>query len=255
MEKVLDKIFVEFLIPSVLMFLCILLVLDLLIPGIDFNTLEAWRKVFEYPALVALGLIVSYIVTTSLSACFNLVSRRLVWGRVRAYIIYRKLDVFKNRRFDTRMNVIRFLWTYELTTRKVKKVLRKGKCSLHGILTTALNEAGVPAQMTKDPLDIYDSVRTLVMASRDNAVISWISYHWSHLRLARSTLVPIILFAFLIPAVTDHWGYSCSVFFGSLSACLLFFVIQLVHYYYRERFMIYSMLGYFLVCPLPNERG
>jgi hypothetical protein len=86
------------------------------------------------------------------------------------------------------------------------------------------------------------------MASQDSAIIGWIQYHWGQLRLARSTLVPSFLLVLFLPwAATDWPGCSVTTILGLALLAFLFFLIQLGHYYYRERFMIYAMLGYFLV--------
>ena len=116
-----------------------------------------------------------------------------------------------------------------------------------------LTACGVANQAIPSILDIYEVVRTLVMASHDSMIIGWIQYHWSQLRLARSTLFPSVLLAILLPACMLQW----QVHIWRVAVVLLFLaflvVLQVAHYYYRERFMIYAMVGYFLTAyePIP----
>ena len=134
----------------------------------------------------------------------------------------------------------------------VKIIIKDDKRhNLYSDLITVLKAKGVPSHAIKTPLDIYDAVRTLVMASQDNAIISWIGYHWSHLRLARSTLVPALIFIVLMPSAVIHWQFGWNSAIWASMICFIFFITQLVHYYYRERFMIYAMVSYFLLKAIP----
>ena len=101
MDKVLERVLVEFLIPAFLMFLCMLVAVDVL-SGTSFDLRDAGHRnaTFGNPWLVTGVVLVAYVVNTSLSSMLNLLSRKLFWGRVREYLIYRKLNVFKQEEFE-----------------------------------------------------------------------------------------------------------------------------------------------------------
>ena len=249
MEKVFDKILIEFLIPSLLMFACILLVLDIVIPEVNLTSIETQKYLFEHPSLISFGVIFSYILTTSSSAIYNFISRIILWGKIREFILYKKLDIFKENEFEMcRINLISFLIRYKSIRSKIDQMIKSNNnCILYHFLIKKIKSQNVPDKAIQNPLDIYEALRTLVMASQDNAIISWINYHWSHLRLARSTLVPAIGFMVFTPWAILHWGYGTIWFIASLIVSMGFFIIQFIHYYYRERFMMYSMVEYYLI--------
>lgn len=251
MDKIFERLLIEFLIPALLMFLCILLVIDV-VTGSSFDLIKEFnqKRLMNSSIFLIGGILLSYIINTSISSLFNLVSRILVWGKIREYLMYRKLDIFKMKSLKDK----KIWWLSYLCHRKeilieIEKIKAKRKISLYHILISKLNEKKIPAQSQKSILDIYDVVRTIVMASCDSAIIGWIQYHWAHLRLARSTLVPAFLLIIFLPLAIIDWNVnSTSIEIMTLILCLSFFLIQVCHYYYRERFMIYAMLGYFLIC-------
>ncbi len=200
------------------------------------------------------GILLAYIINTSLSSLFNLVSRILLWGKIREYLMYRKLDIFKVPSLrDKKIWWLTYLLQRKAILLEIEKVKSERAVNLYPELIKKLNENNVPKQSQKSILDIYDVVRTIVMASRDSAIIGWIQYHWAHLRLARSTLVPAFLLITFLPLAVSDWGlYPMYIIVLAVITSLSFFLLQLSHYYYRERFMIYAMLGYFLISNSKN---
>ena len=252
MGKVFEKLFIEFLIPALLMFFCMVLMYDTLM-GNSFDLIkqESLDDLFSENSLLTIaGVLLAYIINTSLSSMLNLFLRILAWGKVREYLLYRKLDVFKTGILKEK-NVwcLRYLFHRKEIMEDVYTVIEQKKESLYPVLINKLSKEKVPEQSCKSILDIYDVVRTIVMSSQDSAVIGWIQYHWSQLRLTRSTLVPTFLLIIFVPLTLNDWGiYNSFTVLSGLIICLFIFLLQLGHYYYRERFMIYSMLGYFLTC-------
>ena len=250
MDKVLERVLVEFLIPAFLMFLCMLVAVDVL-SGTSFDLRDAGHRnaTFGNPWLVTGVVLVAYVVNTSLSSMLNLLSRKLFWGRVREYLIYRKLNVFKQEEFEKeRPWCLRYIRGRKQIQNQIDLV-KKDKKSLLPVLLDKIKRDHPEEELWRSILDVYDLVRTEVMASGDSAIIGWIQYHWGQLRLARSTLVPAILLILVLPFAgygwfSPHWLAAI----GGLLLSLAFFSVQLIHYYYRERFMIYSMFSYYLLC-------
>jgi len=257
MGKIFDRLLIEFLIPAVLMLDCLILAVDLL-RGSSFNlTCEESRKdLLDNHGLLAAGILLAYIINTSLSSLFNLWWRIVGGGKIREYLMYRKLDLFKDQAIKDlakRWGIKRFwLWSYfrhraDLVCIIEKEIKNRGTSNLYGHLLLRLREEGVPEASCNSILDIYDVVRTKVMSSQDSAIIGWIQYHWSQLRLARSTIIPsLIMVVLLIVLAFRDWNLSQRYVVVLTAFGTGFFTLQLYHYYYRERFMIYAMLGYFL---------
>ena len=248
MEKIFDRLLIEFLIPAFLMLVCMIFIADVVM-GDSFDS----KSLFKYEHrdfILIIGSIFAYVINTSISSLFNLISRILLWGKVREYLMYRKLNIFKEAEFEKRK-----IWLFYYLRKRnelkktIDKVKEKEAKNLFPELKEKLKEWNVPEHCSDSILDIYDFIRTIVMASKDSAIISWIQYHWAQLRLARNTLVPTFLLIFFLPAAIHSWHiytWPTTLLAAILSFC--FFILQLCHYYYRERFMIYAMLGYFLIC-------
>ena len=97
MEKVFDRLFVEFLIPAFLMLACGLLFLQLLSGGnFDLGRADSRNVFFGNNAFVFGGIVFAYVVNTSLSALLNLISRILLWGKTREYLIVSEALMFSN---------------------------------------------------------------------------------------------------------------------------------------------------------------
>ena len=257
MDKILERVLAEFLIPAFLMFLCMLVAADVLSGTyFDLENPTHRRHVFGNPSLVAAAVLGAYVVNTSLSSILNLLSRKLFWGRVREYLIYRKLNVFKQKRFEEERPSC--LWYIRERTRigeDIKRV-KDEKQSLRPFLLEKIKRQHPEEELSNSILDVYDLVRTEVMASGDSAIIGWIQYHWGQLRLARSTLVPALVLLIFLPFAAASW-FSPGLLWGiaAFFLSLAFLAIQFMHYYYRERFMIYSMFSYYLVCKGPSHVG
>jgi hypothetical protein len=192
----------------------------------------------------------------------NLIFRRALWGETRVYLIYRRLHIFREDELR-HVNWGKYLYwrflrkeKYRDLQEKIKTAKKKGAVNLYQVFVAKLIAVGVPDRLTKDTLYLYETLRTIVLASGDNAIISWIQYHWSHLRLARSTLFPAFLLIILFPLVM-HYEWSQPILHAIIAAifCLAFFLIEFVHYYYREKFMIYAMISYFLTFRSDKMKG
>lgn len=248
MDKIIERLLIEFLVPALLMLLCFVLIGDLW-AGSSFDLPRALTSGIDLNiSLFFVGLLAAYLVNTSASSFLNLLMRGVVWGRVREYLMYRKLDVFKAAPFKG-ITCAGYLIRYRDKSDEAKNAVKADPESLVSVLETRLLERRVPARWTRLMVDVYDVVRTAVMSSQDSAVISWIDYHWSQLRLARSTLLPAAMLMVLLPVSAITWGWRTRDVLAAAVVGVTFCLLQLCHYYYRERFMIYAMLSYFLVAP------
>lgn len=258
MEKIIDRLLVEFLVPAFLLLLCILIVVDLAF-GSSFNLCDetARQTLLKNSYLLIPGLLFAYLLNTSCTAFFNLISRLVLWGRIREYLMLRKLEVFRAKPFSgepRRMWWLRYILKRRKLRAKVEEAKQAGNGSLYPVLVRRMEEEEVPAECRKNMLDAYEVVRTIVLASKDNAVIEWIQYHWSQLRLPRSTIIPSLLLTYLVPAVLRDWGCSRLQATTGAIIAISFLLLQWVHYYYRERFMIYAMVGYFVIKPGDKQK-
>lgn len=253
MGKIFDRLFVEFLIPALLMFLCILLVFDIAM-GNSFDLINASsRKVLaDEPYLLAAGILFAYLLNTSLSAVLNLTMRAICWGKIREYLMLRKLNAFKTGP----LKGLRW-WNYLRLTpvqrESLESVLKPGAENFYSEFMQRMEAESISAKSVKDLVDAYDTLRATVMDSGDSAIIEWIQYHWSQLRLARSCIVPAFLLIILMPMAIHQWGGTPLCVLGGGIGASLFFILQWMHYYYRERFMIYAMISFFLRKPGRNE--
>jgi hypothetical protein len=231
-----------------------MLAADLLL-GTEYDLRSSIQELKLNDSAHIFGLILfSYLINTSSSSILNLIFRRFLWRETRVYLIYRKLHIFEEKRIN-HINWIRYMYyllyskkKYEETIRIIDNVKKEGEVNLYKVFIDKLSAKGVEERLTKNTLYLYETIRTIVLDSGESEIISWIQYHWSHLRLARSTLFPIFLMMILIPLVL-YYEWSQSVY-NSLVAgitVLVFFIIQFLHYYYREKFMIYAMISYLFV--------
>jgi hypothetical protein len=247
MDKLLDKLLIEFLVPAVLMLLCLVLAVDIFSCS-KFNLPDHYRNLDA--TIWIFGLVIAYILNTSISASLNIMLRPLLWGKTREYLIYRKLNLFKEPTLEA--HDVSW-WKYVLKSRQLKKAIENAKkkddINLYKAMTARMQDKGIPECAYTTPYDLYDVVRTVVMTSQDNGMIAWIQHHWAQLRLTRSTLVPTFILVTLAPLALHTWGASTVQVVSLGVFVFLFFVFQLVHYYYREKFMIYAMLGYLFVLP------
>lgn len=223
-----------------------LLLIDIVL-GDSFNLYQIDSE-FQVNAFgVFILMIFSYVLNNSLSALFNYISRFFLWGKIREYFIYRKLDVFKEKEFsDKKYSCITFIINYEDIKVTIDKNIVEKTDSLYFILLSKLRIKNVPDASIKTVIDIYDVVRTLVMASKDNSIIDWIKYHWDQLRLARSTIMPSFILIVLTPFLLVDWNCDIQTIIIGEVIIFLFFILQYFHYFYRERFMIYTLFGYFI---------
>lgn len=262
MEKIFDKLLVEFLIPAVLMMISIFLIIDIIM-GNTFNLNEKLFAVNSKDSIVLVIVILfSYIVNISLSSLLHALLRIWVWGKTREYLMYRKLNLFKEENVIKAMGTVNIFFYLYLSYRKPKELelainaaIKNGSINLYQCLIHKLKKCNISERCYSSNYDIYDTVRTLALGSQDNAIIGWIQYHWSQLRLVRGTLIPLILIFITLPFAMFQWQIvgleidKCLLIF--LVECCLFLVIliQAFHYYYREKYMIYAMLGYFITTP------
>jgi hypothetical protein len=245
MDKIIEKLLVEYLIPSILMCLCLLLLADILL-GDFFNLyqLDAGLPISVFGLFILL--IFSYVLNNSLSALFNYLSRFMLWGRIREYFIYRKMDVFKDKSFTKKVTCISYIIRKDSIEKIINREIAPKNDNLFNVFKTKLKCCNIPEASVSKIIDTYEVIRTLVMASNDNSIIDWIHYHWDQLRLARGTIVPAFFLLFIIPLLLIDWNMSTTeVIIGGICG-FLFFMLQYFHYYYRERFMIYTMFGYFI---------
>src|SRR5262245_42728326 len=142
MEKIFERLLIEFLIPAFLMFFSILLAFDVLLEdSFDLSNRAARMALSGEPYWPILGDFVSYLLNTSLSSVLNLRLRRLGWGKIREYLLLRKLNVFKSGPFKD-INWIGYLsltqswpfkWLNRWRYRRLTKVQRDTK--LETVLT------------------------------------------------------------------------------------------------------------------------
>ncbi|HUJ11511.1 MAG TPA: hypothetical protein VL171_15970 [Verrucomicrobiae bacterium] len=246
MDKIFDRLLVEFLIPAFLMLLCLVLFVDVVM-GNSFNLInpgDRGRLISEGYLLVP-GLLFAYLLNTSVTAAAYLWLRKKLWGRVREYCLLRKLNVFQSGRF-TGINCLGYIRLSESDRESLKADLESGAESLYTDFKRRMEEEAISARSVKELVDAYDTLRTIVMDSGESAITEWIQYHWAQLRLARGSIIPAFLLMFLVPIAVCQWGCSGFCFAAAGIVFPVFFLLQCVHYYYRERFMTYTMVGYFL---------
>ena len=150
MEKIFDKLLVEFLIPACLMLLCLLLLADVLFgDSFDLANPDHRKRLTDEGYLLIPALLFAYLLNTSATAVFYLWLRKTKWGSVREYLLLRKLNVFKTGPLKG-INCWNYLRLTDAQREELKTVLRPGADNLYSDFMERMEAEAISAKSVKE---------------------------------------------------------------------------------------------------------
>jgi hypothetical protein len=113
-----------------------------------------------------------------------------------------------------------------------------------GIIDTYLPKQKSPKD--EDKLnEVYAAARIYVSIYSDRCG-KIVDYHWGLVRLSRATLMPLVILAVVFLIRVLRYFFSVLDLIGLFSSSLLF-VLTLINYRYREKFLVYTVFDAFFL--------
>lgn len=225
------QLLVEFFFPGLILLTSFFMLVHLLLPTHMRTAVASFQS--SSPTLQVLWVFVCGLLCYFLGAVINGVSNKFirVWmAKYRRRMIRRKLGLKPGQTLDLLPDKEKRAITLLLPTPKAKNYDDKKE-------DDELNE-------------LYAAARTFNAVSSERAG-KLMDYHWALVRLSRATLLPLgLLTAVFLFRWLAHC-FSAMDALGFLSGAFLF-VLTLVNYRYREKFLVYVTFDMFF-CHRPQQ--